>query len=100
MQHAWNHKGLYLPAVKATPRHQTNSYVQQKSDPADPCNPAPEATHACRVLEMFSTVTSVKGVASPSLPTMAPTLLISASTRWPADSKKPGPGGRLELGWS
>ena len=35
----------------------------------------------CRAAEMFSTVTDVKGVASPSLPTSAATLLIRHSTR-------------------
>lgn len=41
-------------------------------------------TYECSVLEMLSTVTSVKGVASPSLPMTAPTLLIKASTKCPA----------------
>ena len=44
---------------------------------------APAPTHRCSALLMLSTVTAVKGVASPSLPTSAATLLISASTRWP-----------------
>ena len=38
-------------------------------------------THLCSVVEILSTVTSVKGVASPSRPITAPTLLISASTK-------------------
>ena len=37
----------------------------------------------CSAAEMFSTVTEVKGVASPSLPTSAATLLIRHSTRCP-----------------
>lgn len=40
--------------------------------------------HLCNVFEMLSTVTSVNGVASPSRPRTAPTLLISASTKCPA----------------